>query len=190
MEISKIGEAAKKASIKTAQLPTGVKNDILQKSADALIRNKERIIEINKEDVKNALKNGVKQSFIDRLTLTEKRIEDMATGLREIAMLNDPVGEYVYGKTLPNGLIIQQKRVPLGVVAIIFESRPNVAADAFGLCLKSGNAVILRGGKEAIKTNIAIVSVFKGVLREAGLSEDTVQILEDTSHEKAATYEG
>lgn len=186
MEISKIGEAAKKASVKTAQLSTGVKNDILQKSADALIRNKERIIEINKEDVKNALANGVKQSFIDRLTLTEKRIEDMAAGLREIAMLNDPVGEYVYGKTLPNGLIIQQKRVPLGVVAIIFESRPNVAADAFGLCLKSGNAVILRGGKEAIKTNVAIVSVFKEVLREAGLSEDTVQVLEDTSHEKAA----
>ena len=186
MEISKIGEAAKKASIKTAQLSTGVKNDILQKSADALIRNKERIIEINKEDVKNAVKNGVKQSFIDRLTLTEKRIEDMAAGLRDIAMLNDPVGEYIYGKTLPNGLIIQQKRVPLGVVAIIFESRPNVTADAFGLCLKSGNAVILRGGKEAIKTNIAIVSVFKEVLREAGISEDTVQISEDTSHEKAA----
>lgn len=185
MEISKIGEAAKKASIRTAQLSTGVKNDILQKSADALIRNKERIIEINKEDVKNAVKNGVKQSFIDRLTLTEKRIEDMAVGLRDIAMLNDPVGEYVYGKTLPNGLIIQQKRVPLGVVAIIFESRPNVTADAFGLCLKSGNAVILRGGKEAIKTNIAIVSVFKEVLREVGISEDTVQILEDTSHEKA-----
>ena len=164
MEISRIGEAAKKASVKTAQLSTGVKNDILQRAADALIRNKERIIEINKEDVKNALANGVKQSFIDRLTLTEKRIEDMAAGLREISMLNDPVGEYVYGKTLPNGLIIQQKRVPLGVVAIIFESRPNVTADAFGLCLKSGNAVILRGGKEAIKTNVAIVSVFKEVL--------------------------
>ena len=185
MEIAKIGEAAKKASVKTAQLSTEVKNSILQKSADALIKNRERIIEINKEDVKKALENGVKQSFIDRLTLTEKRIEDMAAGLRDIAMLNDPVGEYVYGKTLPNGLIIQQKRVPLGVVAIIFESRPNVTADAFGLCLKSGNAVVLRGGKEAIKTNIAIVSVFKEVLREAGISEDTVQILEDTTHEKA-----
>ena len=92
MEISRIGETAKKAAVKTAQLSTGVKNDILQRAADALIRNKERIIEINKEDVKNALANGVKQSFIDRLTLTEKRIEDMAAGLREISMLNDPVG--------------------------------------------------------------------------------------------------
>lgn len=186
MEIAKIGEAAKKASVKTAQLSTEEKNRVLVKSAEALLKNKEEILKINKIDVENAITNGVKQAFIDRLTLTDKRIEDMATGLKDIAALNDPVGEYVYGKTLPNGLIIQQKRVPLGVVAIIFESRPNVTADAFGLCLKSGNVVVLRGGKEAIQTNTAIVNIFREVLKECQVPEDTVQIVKDTSHEKAA----
>lgn len=183
MEIARIGEAAKKAAVKTAQLSTEEKNRILVKSADALLENKDEIIRINRIDVENAVASGVKQSFIDRLTLTEKRVEDMAAGLKEIAALNDPVGEYVYGKTLPNGLIIQQKRVPLGVVAIIFESRPNVAADAFGLCLKSGNAVILRGGKEAIQTNTAVVDIFRKVL--GAELEDAVQVIKDTSHEKA-----
>lgn len=186
MEIAKIGEAAKKASVKTAQLSTEEKNRVLVKSAEALLKNKEEILKINKIDVENAIANGVKQAFIDRLTLTDKRIEDMATGLKDIAALNDPVGEYVYGKTLPNGLIIQQKRVPLGVVAIIFESRPNVTADAFGLCLKSGNVVVLRGGKEAIQTNTAIVNIFREVLKECQVPEDAVQIVKDTSHEKAA----
>lgn len=185
MEIKLIGEAAKKASVKVAQLSTEEKNRVLLKAADALLEDRESILNINKKDVENAVANGVKQAFIDRLTLTEKRLEDMAKGLREIAALNDPVGEYVYGKTLPNGLIIQQKRVPLGVVAIIFESRPNVTADAFGLCLKSGNVVILRGGKEAIQTNIAIVDIFRKVLKECGISEDAVQVVKDTSHEKA-----
>ena len=129
MEIRLIGEAAKKASVKVAQLSTEEKNRVLLKAADALLENRESILNINRKDVENAVANGVKQAFIDRLTLTEKRLEDMAKGLREIAALNDPVGEYVYGKTLPNGLIIQQKRVPLGVVAIIFESRPNVTAE-------------------------------------------------------------
>ena len=145
----------------------------------------ENILKINEIDVKNAKENGVKAAFIDRLTLTPDRIKGMAQGLEEIAALNDPVGEFLYGKTLPNGLIIQQKRVPLGVIAIIFESRPNVTADAFGLCLKSGNAVVLRGGKEAINTNIAIVKIFKDVLKECGVNENAVQILEDTSHETA-----
>lgn len=183
--IEKLGTAAKKAEIQIAQLSTKVKNEILLKSAQALLDNCSDILEINKKDVENAINSGVKKAFIDRLTLTEKRVEDMADGLRQIASLNDPVGEFTYGKTLPNGLIIQQKRVPLGVVAIIFESRPNVTADAFGLCLKSGNAVILRGGKEAINTNIAIVKVFKEVLKECGINENAVQILEDTSHDTA-----
>lgn len=183
--IEKLGTAAKEAEIQITQLSTKVKNEILLKSAQALLDNCNNILEINKKDVENAINSGVKKAFIDRLTLTEKRIEDMADGLRQIASLNDPVGEFTYGKTLPNGLIIQQKRVPLGVVAIIFESRPNVTADAFGLCLKSGNAVILRGGKEAINTNIAIVKVFKEVLKECGINENAVQILEDTSHDTA-----
>ena len=185
MYIQTLGQQAKEAEIQIAQLSTKVKNEILIKSAKALLNNCQNILDINKEDVEKAKTSGVKDAFIDRLTLTEKRISDMADGLRQIASLNDPVGEFLYGKTLPNGLIIQQKRVPLGVIAIIFESRPNVTADAFGLCLKSGNAVILRGGKEAIKTNIAIVNIFKNVLKECGINENAVQIVENTSHEIA-----
>lgn len=185
MYIQTLGQQAKEAEIQIAQLSTKVKNEILIKSAKALLNNCQNILDINKEDVEKAKTSGVKDAFIDRLTLTEKRISDMADGLKQIASLNDPVGEFLYGKTLPNGLIIQQKRVPLGVIAIIFESRPNVTADAFGLCLKSGNAVILRGGKEAIKTNIAIVNIFKNVLKECGINENAVQIVENTSHEIA-----
>ena len=185
MYIQTLGQQAKEAEIQIAQLSTKVKNEILIKSAKALLDNCQNILDINRKDVEKAKTSGVKDAFIDRLTLTEKRISDMADGLRQIASLNDPVGEFLYGKTLPNGLIIQQKRVPLGVIAIIFESRPNVTADAFGLCLKSGNAVILRGGKEAIKTNIAIVNIFKNVLKECGINENAVQIVENTSHEIA-----
>lgn len=185
MYIQTLGQQAKEAEIQIAQLSTKIKNEILIKSAKALLDNCQNILDINREDVEKAKTSGVKDAFIDRLTLTEKRISDMADGLRQIASLNDPVGEFLYGKTLPNGLIIQQKRVPLGVIAIIFESRPNVTADAFGLCLKSGNAVILRGGKEAIKTNIAIVNIFKNVLKECGINENAVQIVENTSHEIA-----
>lgn len=185
MYIENLCSAAKEAEIEIAQLSTKIKNQILLKSAKALLDNMENILKINEIDVKNAKENGVKAAFIDRLTLTPDRIKGMAQGLEEIAALNDPVGEFLYGKTLPNGLIIQQKRVPLGVIAIIFESRPNVTADAFGLCLKSGNAVVLRGGKEAINTNIAIVKIFKDVLKKCGVNENAVQILEDTSHETA-----
>lgn len=185
MYIENLCSAAKEAEIEIAQLSTKIKNQILLKSAKALLDNMENILKINEIDVKNAKENGVKAAFIDRLTLTPDRIKGMAQGLEEIVALNDPVGEFLYGKTLPNGLIIQQKRVPLGVIAIIFESRPNVTADAFGLCLKSGNAVVLRGGKEAINTNIAIVKIFKDVLKECGVNENAVQILEDTSHETA-----
>lgn len=134
MYIQTLGQQAKEAEIQIAQLSTKVKNEILIKSAKALLDNCQNILDINREDVEKAKTSGVKDAFIDRLTLTEKRISDMADGLRQIASLNDPVGEFLYGKTLPNGLIIQQKRVPLGVIAIIFESRPNVTADAFGLC--------------------------------------------------------
>ncbi|NME35233.1 glutamate-5-semialdehyde dehydrogenase [Fusobacterium sp. FSA-380-WT-3A] len=185
MYIENLGLLAREAEIQIAQLSTEIKNEVLLKSAEALLKNSTKIIEINKKDVEKAKESGVKDAFIDRLTLTEKRIKDMAEGLKQIVSLNDPVGEFIYGKTLPNGLIIQQKRVPLGVVAIIFESRPNVTADAFGLCLKSGNAVILRGGKEAINTNIAIVKVFKEVLKECNLNENAIQIVENTSHEIA-----
>lgn len=168
-------------------LTTEDKNRILLECSNALIDNKELIKKINSEDVENAKNNGMKQAFIDRLTLTDTRINSMAQGLREIISLADPVGEILSGKTLPNGLMIEKKRVPLGVVAIIFESRPNVVADAFGLCLKSGNIVILRGGKEAIKTNILLVELFRETLKKLGYEENLVNIVKDTSHEFANT---
>lgn len=185
MYIEKLGINAKKSEKQISQLSTEIKNNILLESAKALVENSDKILELNNLDIENTKNSGVKSAFIDRLTLSKKRIEDMAQGLREIAFLNDPVGEFTYGKTLPNGLIIQQKRVPLGVVAIIFESRPNVVADAFGLCLKSGNVVILRGGKEALKTNIGMVEVFRKVLKKFNIDENAIQILEDTSYEVA-----
>ncbi|MDR1834844.1 MAG: glutamate-5-semialdehyde dehydrogenase [Fusobacteriaceae bacterium] len=185
MILEQMGPAAKKAAAELAQLPTEMKNQALRKAADHLLSHTRELLEVNGRDVEKAEANAVKSAFIERLTLTEKRIADMAKGLRDVAALNDPVGEYVFTKTLPNGLILGQKRVPLGVVAIIYESRPNVTADAFGLCLKSGNATILRGGKEAIDTNLKIVEILRQALGESGVSPDAVQILSDASHETA-----
>ncbi|MDR3258019.1 MAG: glutamate-5-semialdehyde dehydrogenase [Fusobacteriaceae bacterium] len=185
MDLNLIGKSSKIAAMELAKLSTKVKNFVLVKSAQDLIRNSQKILDINKKDVEEAIKNKVKDAFIDRLTLTEARIESMANGLIQVASLNDPVGEYIFTKTLPNGLIVGQKRVPLGVIAIIFESRPNVTVDAFGLCLKSGNASILRGGKEAINTNKTIVEILRTSLSENKLNPDIVQIITDTSHETA-----
>ena len=150
---------------------------------DELIDQKEMILEENAKDVEAAKAKGTKQSLIDRLALSEKRIEDMAVGLRQIAALDDPIGEVLYMKTRPNGLRIGQKRVPLGVVGIIYESRPNVTADAFGLCFKTGNAAILRGGSDAIHSNQAVVRAIKAGLRKAKLSQDLVLLVEDTSRD-------
>ena len=185
MDLIKIGQLAKSASEELSKLNTDIKNKILLESAKALLENQENILIANEKDVQEAIKKEIKNAFIDRLTLNEKRINEMAQGLAEISRLDDPVGQYIQNKTLPNGLVVGQKRVPLGVIAIIFESRPNVAADAFGLSYKSGNAVILRGGKEAINTNVAIVNVFRDVLRKNNLSENMVQIIMDTSREVA-----
>ena len=141
------------------------------------------ILQENAKDIEAAKAKGVKQSLIDRLALTEQRIEDMAEGLRQIAALDDPIGEVLGMKTRPNGLRIGKKRVPLGVVGIIYESRPNVTADAFGLCFKTGNAVILRGGSDAIHSNQAITRAIKEGLRKEKLSQDLILLVEDTSRE-------
>ena len=185
MDLIEIGKLAKSSSEELAKLNTEIKNKVLLESANAILSNKNSILVANKKDVDNAIEMNIKSAFIDRLTLTEKRIEDMAKGLVNLTSLNDPVGEYIFNKTLPNGLIIGQKKVPLGVIGIIFESRPNVAADAFGLCFKSGNAVILRGGKEAVESNNAIVKIFQKVLKDNKLPEHSVQVLTDTSRETA-----
>ena len=178
-----LARLAKEASRTAAKLGTDDKNRGLLAVADELIDQKEMILEENAKDVEAAKAKGTKQSLIDRLALSEKRIEDMAVGLRQIAALDDPIGEVLYMKTRPNGLRIGQKRVPLRVVGIIYESRPNVTADAFGLCFKTGNAAILRGGSDAIHSNQAVVRAIKAGLRKAKLSQDLVLLVEDTSRD-------
>ena len=178
-----LGRLAKSASREAAKLGTKAKNRGLLAVANELVEERELILQENAKDIEAAKAKGVKQSLIDRLALTEQRIEDMAEGLRQIAALDDPIGEVLGMKTRPNGLRIGKKRVPLGVVGIIYESRPNVTADAFGLCFKTGNAVILRGGSDAIHSNLAIVHVIKEGLRKERLSQDLILLVENTSRE-------
>lgn len=177
---------AKEASRIIGTLTAIKKNEVLNCAAQKLCDNIDMLLEANEIDLKKAEQNNIKSSLIDRLTLTKSRIEAMAEGLTNIAKLDDPIGEILYMKNLPNGLTIGQKRVPMGVIGIIYESRPNVTADAFGLCLKAGSAVILRGGKEAINSNIALVKLFKQVLKENNLSDAIVQLIEDTNRQTAA----
>ena len=174
---------AKSAAIEAAKLGTEEKNRGLLSVANELISQQDVILAENEKDLTAAREKGIKQSLIDRLALSEKRIADMAEGLRQIAGLEDPIGEVLYMKTRPTGLRIGQKRVPLGVVGIIYESRPNVTADAFGLCFKTGNAVILRGGSDAIHSNQAIVHAIKTGLRKERLCQDMVVLVEDTSRD-------
>ena len=185
LTITEIGQRAKEASVSLGLLPTTEKNQILKTCAQGLRENCAAILAANHTDVENAIARGIKGAFIDRLTLTEARVEEMAKGLEDVAKLPDPIGEVLEKNTLPNGLIIEKRRVPMGVIGIIFEARPNVTADAFGLCLKAGSATILRGGKEALSTNLATVQVFRNTLNAMGYDENMVQILEDTSHETA-----
>lgn len=179
------GEKAKKASYKLSNLSSTVKNNGLQKIAEMLVKREKDILEANAVDIDNAKNKGISASLIDRLTLTSSRIKDMAEGLLQVAALPDPVGEVVAMWKRPNGLQIGQQRVPLGVVGIIYEARPNVTVDAAALCLKTGNAVILRGGSEAINSNKAVVAVINEALCEAGIPEGAVQLIEDTSRETA-----
>ncbi len=178
-----LGKLAKKASREAAKLGTDDKNRGLLAVANELLEEQDLILKENEKDIEAAKAKGVKQSLIDRLALSEKRIADMAEGLRQIATLDDPIGEMLYMKNRPNGLRIGKKRVPLGVVGIIYESRPNVTADAFGLCFKTGNAVILRGGSDAIHSNQAIVHAVKDGLCKAKLCQDLILLVEDTSRE-------
>ena len=181
MEI--LGKRAKEAAREAAKLGTEEKNRGLLTVAEELISRTEWILEENAKDLKEAEARGMKKSLIDRLRLTEERIEGMAEGLRQIAALEDPIGEVLKMWNRPNGLRIGQKRVPIGVIGIIYESRPNVTADAFGLCFKTGNAVILRGGSDAIHSNLAIVHVIKEGLRKERLLQDLILLVENTSRE-------
>ncbi len=179
--------AAKKASYALACLGADEKNAILFRMADALTAQAEYIIAENAKDVEAAKGKGTPAYMIDRLSLSQKRILGMAQGLRDVAALRDPVGEVLSGTQRPNGLSIVKQRVPLGVIGIIYEARPNVTSDAAGLCIKAGNAVVLRGGSDAIHSNLAVVKVMTDAAYEAGLPEGALQLISDTSRE-AATY--
>ncbi|MDD6333580.1 MAG: glutamate-5-semialdehyde dehydrogenase [Clostridia bacterium] len=178
--LEQTGMRAKKASRYLAKLGIDEKNKALDAVADALEANAEYIIRANEKDLENARANGMKPALIDRIALNEKRIKAMADGIRVLTGLEDPVGEVTGMKKRPNGLVIGTKRVPLGVVAIIYESRPNVTADAFGLTFKSGNACILRGGSDSINSNIAIEEVISNALKDCGIDSDVINLVRDT----------
>jgi glutamate-5-semialdehyde dehydrogenase len=183
--ILEICKRAKSASVELAKLPTKVKNKSLFMMADALEKNSGRIIDSNRIDVESVRAKGIKESLVDRLILNKSRIANMAQCLREVAELPDPIGDIIKTWTRPNGLIIGQLRVPLGVVAVIYESRPNVTSDVSGICLKSGNAVILRGGSEAINSNIAIGDVLTETATNAGIPEGAIQVVKTTDRSVA-----
>ncbi|RLI12811.1 glutamate-5-semialdehyde dehydrogenase [Candidatus Bathyarchaeota archaeon] len=183
--ILEICKKAKVASYELAKLPTETKNQALLNMADALEKNTSEILEANNKDVKTSRDKGVKEALLDRLILNEKRILKMAQCLREVASLPDPVGEIVRTWVRPNGLIIGQLRVPLGVVAVIYESRPDVTSDASGICLKSGNAVILRGGSDAINSNLAIGKILSEAAVDSGIPEGTIQVVPVTERSAA-----
>ncbi|MCI5528668.1 MAG: glutamate-5-semialdehyde dehydrogenase [Blautia sp.] len=186
--LEQLGMHAKDAEVILRNLHTDKKNEVLCAVAGKLTDCAERILEANAVDVENGRKNHMPEGLIDRLMLTRERIDGMAEGLRQISELDDPIGEVTGMKKRPNGLLIGQKRVPLGVIGIIYEARPNVTADAFGLCFKTGNAVILKGGSDAIHSNTAIVECIRETLKESGVTEDAIQLITDTSRETAAEF--
>lgn len=184
MTLEEIGAKAKKASYSLSCMGSAKKNEALLAMANAIRENCAYIIEKNAEDIE-AARGKIKDSLIDRLSLDEKRVNSMADGIEDVISLPDPIGVGLGSSVRPNGLKIEKVRVPLGVIAIIYEARPNVTADAAALTLKSGNAVILRGGKEAIRSNEAIVKVMRGALEKCGIDPNAVQLIEDTSRETA-----
>ena len=179
------GAAAKKAAAAMALADTETKNKALLAIADALIARQDEWLAANAEDYAAAKENGMSSSMLDRLQLTASRIEGVAEGVRQAAALPDPIGTVTKDFTRPNGMHIRQKRVPLGVIGMIFESRPNVAVDAAVLCLKAGNACILRGGKESFRSNLCAESIMRDALESAGLPADAVSLVHDTSRETA-----
>ena len=186
--LEKMGQKAKDAETVLRNLSTGEKNAALEAVAAALVASSDEILEANAIDVKNGRENHMPEGLIDRLMLDKGRIGGMADGLRQLVGLEDPIGEVTGMKKRPNGLLIGQKRVPLGVVGIIYEARPNVTSDAFGLCFKTGNVVILKGGSDAIYSNTAVVKCIREALRQCGITENAIQLIEDTSRETAAEF--
>ena len=186
--LQEIGQKAQKAKPSLQTLETLKKNAALEAVANALLEESDTILKENEKDIEAARANQMKEGLVDRLLLTRARIEGMAEGLTQLVTLEDPIGEVLSMKKRPNGLMIGQKRVPLGVVGIIYESRPNVTADAFGLCFKTGNAVILKGGSDAIHSNKAIVSVIQNALADLNITRDAIQLIEDSNRETTTAF--
>ena len=185
LTIENLGINAKEASYDLGIASTTEKNKALELMASALLNKKQEIINENKKDLDIAIEKGTSKAMLDRLSLNEDRIEGMAKGLMDLIALDDPIGEVIEMWKRPNGIQIGKQRVPMGVIGIIYEARPNVTCDAAGLCLKTGNAVILRGGSEAINSNKAIVKILREALKESDLPQDSIQLVEDTSRETA-----
>jgi glutamate-5-semialdehyde dehydrogenase len=186
--IQEICKKAQAASVQLAKLSTEEKNNAIYKMAEALEANAEKILSANKKDADAAKAKGLKAALLDRLALDKRKIANMARCLREVAELPDPIGEIVNTWTRPNGLVIGQMRVPLGVVGIIYESRPDVTSDAAGICIKSGNAVVLRGGSDAINSNIAIGEVLRSALAKTAVPVDAVQVVSSTDRRIAEEF--
>ena len=176
-ELTNIAKNALEASRAMSAVSSAKKNEVLKDMALALIAKKEHILKANKKDIAQAVTSRLSRAFIDRLTLDDKRIKEMSDSLVQISELSDPIGEIIKSWDRPNGLKIEKVRVPIGVIAIIYESRPNVTSDCVGLCFKSGNSVILRGGSESMNSNLAISAVLKKVIKDYGISENTVNIV-------------
>lgn len=183
--IETLGKKARSSAPRLAVCDTGKKNAVLIEIARQLEKNADAIIDANRTDVENARKNGMAEAMIDRLALDQKRIAGMVEGIEQVVALPDPIGELLEENTLPNGLRVKRVSVPMGVIGIIFESRPNVTVDAAALCFKAGSAVILRGGSDAINTNKFLTGLMRKAVAVHGLSEDCIQLVEDTSHDTA-----
>lgn len=188
LDLNLMGEKAVRAKYELQKLTTEEKNNALQQAANALVKNAQSILDENGKDIAAGEANGMHPGLLDRLRLTKERIEAMAEGLMQIVELPDPIGEVLESFERPNGLHIKKRRVPLGVIGIIYESRPNVTADAFGLCFKTGNAVILKGGSDAIHSNLEITRVLRGALKESGITEDALQIISDTDRAVTSAF--
>ncbi len=188
MYLTELGKKAAKAKYEVQILSTEEKNKALKEVADALVANTDFILKQNAIDLKNGEENGMHPGLIDRLRLTPERIAAMSEGILQIIDLDDPIGEVLETTTRPNGMEIQKVRVPMGVIGIIYESRPNVTADAFALCFKTGNAVILKGGKDAIHSNKAITDTIRDALKEFGITEDAILLIEKTDRETTTAF--
>lgn len=188
MNLEELCKRAHDVRIKAGMLDTNVKNETLRKAAEAILTHEADILAANAIDVKNGQERNMPAGLIDRLTLNHDRLVGMADGLCQIAELDDPIGEVLSMKKRPNGLMIGKKRVPIGVIGIIFEARPNVTSDAFGLCFKSGNCAILKGGSDAIHSNIAIVSAMQEALREMNIPDGVLSLIEATDHETTGKF--